>query len=40
MRDKAIRDVRRKLKADTRIIKKDGISTAELKEEVLTEGVE
>ncbi len=40
VRDKALRDVRRKLKADTRIIKKDGISTAELKEEVLDEGVE
>ncbi len=33
VRDKALRDVRRKLKADTRFVKKDGITTAELKDE-------
>lgn len=34
VRDKALRDVRRKLKADTRIVKKDGITTVEAKEEI------
>jgi len=37
VRDKALRDVRRKLKADTRFVKKDGITTAELKDEVVEE---
>lgn len=35
VRDKALRDVRRKLKADTRIVKRDGITTVEAKEENL-----
>jgi len=39
VRDKALRDVRRKLKADTRIVKKDGITTVEAKEEEVTEEV-
>lgn len=34
VRDKALRDVRRKLKTDTRVIKKDGITTVEAAEEV------
>ena len=29
VRDKALRDVRRKLKKDTRVIKKDGVTTVE-----------
>lgn len=33
VRDKALRDVRRKLKADTRLVNKDGITTREVKEE-------
>ena len=33
VREKALRDVRRKLKADTRVIKKDGITTVEAAEE-------
>lgn len=33
VRDKALRDVRRKLKADTRLVKKDGITTREVKED-------
>ena len=37
VRDKALRDVRRKLKADTKLVKKNGITTAELKEETLEE---
>lgn len=37
VRDKALRDVRRKLKADTRFVKKDGITTAELKDEAVEE---
>lgn len=37
VRDKALRDVRRKLKADTRLVKKDGITTAELKDEATEE---
>ncbi len=39
VRYKAIRDVRRKLKSDTKFVKKDGITTQEVKEEV-TENVE
>lgn len=35
VRDKALRDVRRKLKADTRIVKRDGITTVEAREETL-----
>lgn len=35
VRDKAIRDVRRKLKADTKLVTKDGITTREVKEESL-----
>ncbi|MEN9338483.1 MAG: hypothetical protein RI945_208 [Candidatus Parcubacteria bacterium] len=37
VRDKALRDVRRKLKADTKLVKKDGVTTREIKEESLTE---
>jgi len=37
VRDKALRDVRRKLKADTKFVKKDGITTAELKDEATEE---
>lgn len=37
VRDKALRDVRRKLKTDTRFVKKDGITTAELKDEAVGE---
>ncbi len=33
VRDKAKKDIRRRLKADTRLIRKDGITTTELKEE-------
>ena len=33
IRDKALRDTRRKLKVDTKYVKKDGITTQELKEE-------
>ena len=41
VRDKAIRDVRRKLKADTRIVKKGSTTTQEaVVEEVVEEGVE
>ncbi|MFO0743871.1 MAG: 50S ribosomal protein L19 [Candidatus Paceibacterota bacterium] len=40
VREKAVRDVRRKLKADTKFVKKDGVTTAELKDEVLEEGTE
>ncbi len=40
VRDKALRDVRRKLKADTRIVKKDGITTVEAKEETVEAEVE
>jgi len=37
VRDKALRDVRRKLKTDTKFVKKDGVTTAELKEESIEE---
>lgn len=41
VRDKAIRDVKRKLKADTKFVKKDGITTQEVNEvEVETEEIE
>ncbi|MBP9765643.1 MAG: 50S ribosomal protein L19 [Candidatus Pacebacteria bacterium] len=40
VREKALRDVRRKLKTDTRFVKKDGITTAELKNENVEEGTE
>ncbi len=33
VREKAKKDIRRKLKADTRFVKKDGITTTEVKEE-------
>ena len=39
VRDKALRDVRRKLKSDTRVIKKDGITTVEAVEESQEETV-
>lgn len=32
VRDKALRDVRRKLKADTKFVKKDGVTTQEVEE--------
>jgi large subunit ribosomal protein L19 len=32
VRDKALRDVRRKLKADTKVVKKSGVTTVEAKE--------
>jgi len=35
VRDKALRDVRRKLKVNTKIVKKDGTSTAEVIEETV-----
>lgn len=37
VREKALRDVRRKLKADTKFIKKDGVTTREVKEESVEE---
>ena len=39
VRDKALRDVRRKLKKDTRVVKKDGVTTVEAveTEEAVTE---
>lgn len=37
VRDKALRDVRRKLKANTKVIKKDGTTTLEAVEEETTE---
>lgn len=37
VRDKALRDVRRKLKADTKFVQKDGITTQEVKEESVEE---
>ncbi len=37
VRDKALRDVRRKLKTDTKFVKKDGVTTAELNEEAIEE---
>ncbi|MEA4910828.1 50S ribosomal protein L19 [bioreactor metagenome] len=40
VRDKAKKDIRRKLKADTKFVKKDGVTTTEVKEEVVEEGVE
>ncbi len=40
VRDKALRDVRRKLKADTRFVKKDGVTTREAKDEVIEEVAE
>ena len=40
VREKAVRDVRRKLKADTKFVKKDGVTTAELKDEAVEEGTE
>lgn len=39
VRDKALRDVRRKLKTDTKFVKKDGITTKEVANEV-SESVE
>lgn len=39
VRDKALRDVRRKLKADTKIVKKSGVTTIEAKEAESTEEV-
>ncbi len=36
VRDKALRDVRRKLKKDTRVIKKDGVTTHDIIETVET----
>lgn len=36
VRDKALKDIRRKLKSGTRLIKKDGITTADIQEEVET----
>lgn len=41
VREKAKKDIRRKLKADTRFVKKDGVTTREVKEEeVVEEGTE
>ena len=40
VRDKALRDVRRKLKTNTRSIKKDGVTTQEVAEEVTLESAE
>lgn len=37
VRDKALRDVRRKLKKDTRVIKKDGVTTHDIVETTETE---
>lgn len=39
VRDKALRDVRRKLKKDTRVIKKDGVTTHDIVETIETEAV-
>lgn len=38
VREKAKKDIRRKLKADTRLIKKDGITTTEVESEEVIEG--
>ena len=35
VRDKALRDVRRKLKVITKVVKKDGVSTSEVAEEMV-----
>lgn len=37
VREKALRDVRRKLKADTKFVKKDGVTTREVTEETVEE---
>ena len=39
VRDKALRDVRRRLKKDTRVIKKDGVTTTEAIDTEVTEEV-
>lgn len=38
VREKAKKDIRRKLKADTRLVKKDGITTTEVESEEVIEG--
>ena len=37
VREKALRDIRRKLKTDTKIVKKSGVATRELKEEAIVD---